>query len=449
MKKKIDDFVVKMRDDNLVLNIFSNFFFKGIGIILSFISVPLVLKYLEKESYGLWLLILSITGWIYTFDIGLGNGLKNRIAESLAKKNEEDIREYIATSYFIISIISIILFIILYYSMGLINIKNILNISFIDEKTLSLILNINIGFVCLNFILSICNNIFLGAQKSYLTSANNVISQVLNILFIILLQYFQYKSLICISIFYGLAISLSHIILTIYFFIKESNYMFELKNIKLSKINSLFGMGGKIFLVQIAGFLIFSTDNLMIARFLGAEKVAEYNVAYKLFSIPIIILSLMTGPIWPAVTKAFHENNIEWIEKLLKKMKKIFGLICLLTIFIALIAKPFIKIWTVGVIEVSIKLVIALALSTILMGYSNIYSTIIFGISTNKKIVILAWVQAIINLFVSYMAITYFKLGTMGVVLGTCFSMATNILILPKELKIRISKAKINIVEEK
>lgn len=449
MKKKIESSLDRIRNSNLMLNIFSNFFFKGIGIVLSFISVPLVLKYLEKESYGLWLLILSITGWIYTFDIGLGNGLKNRIAESLAKKNEEDTKEYIATAYFIISIISIALFFILYYCMKLIDIKNILNVTFIDEKTLSYILNINIGFVCLNFILSICNNIFLGAQKSYLTSVNNVISQLLNILFIILLQYFKYKSLIYISIFYGASISLSHIMLTIYFFIKERNYVFKLKNIKLSKISSLFGIGGKIFLVQIAGFLIFSTDNFIIAHFLGTEQVAEYNIAYKLFSIPVIILSLMTGPIWPAVTKAFHENNIVWIEELLKKMQKIFILICLLTIVIALVAKPFIKLWTVGIIEVNIKLILSLTLSTILMGYSNIYSTIIFGINTNKKIVILSWIQAIINLLVSYIAIKYFNLGTIGVVLGTCFAMATNILILPKELKIRINKAKTNIMEEK
>lgn len=434
---------------SLFSNIFFNFFFKGIGIVLSFISVPLVLKYLEKENYGLWLLILSTTGWIYTFDIGLGNGLKNRIAESLAKKKNEDIREYIATAYFIVSVISIILFVLVYYFMGLINIKSVLNISFIDEKALNYILNINIGFVCLNFILSICNNIFLGVQRSYLTSINNVISQVLNIVFIILLQYFKYKSLAYISVFYGLSISLSHIILTVYFFIKEKKYIFSLKNIKLSKINFLFGIGGKIFFVQIAGFLIFSTDNFIIAHFLGANQVAEYNIAYKLFSIPVIILSLITGPIWPAVTKAFHENNIEWIEELLKKMKKIFLIICLITIILTLIAKPFIKVWTVGIVEVNILLILSLALSTILIAYSNIYSTIIFGINVNKKIVILCWIQAIINLIVSYVAIKYLKLGTIGVVLGTCFAMATNILILPKELKIRINKAKISVMEEK
>lgn len=442
MRINIWEFKKKIINNDLLLNIFSNFFFKGIGISLSFISVPLVLKYLEKESYGLWLLILSITGWIYTFDVGLGNGLKNRIAESIAKKNSNDTKDYIATAYFFITIISIIFFIIIFYLFKMINLNSILNINFIDKETLSKIFIINIAFVCLNFILSICNNIFLGAQKSYLTSVNNVISQLLNITFILMLQYLKYKSLVYISIFYGLSISLSHIILTIYFFIKEKQFISTFKNIKTSKLKLLFGIGGKIFLVQIAGFLIFSTDNFIISYFLGTEKVAEYNVVYKLFSIPIIILSLMTGPIWPAVTKAFHENNVEWIKELLKKMNKIFIIICIGILLMTIIAKPFIKIWTVGMITVEIELVIALALSSVLTCYSNIYSSIIFGIHINNKIVILSWIQAILNLVVSYVAIKYLGLGVVGVVLGTCCAMATNIFVLPKELKKKLENYK-------
>ncbi|MGL5057442.1 MAG: hypothetical protein ACRC6A_08785, partial [Fusobacteriaceae bacterium] len=76
--------IKQIKNNNLIMNIISNFIFKGLGIGLSFISIPIMLKYLDKDNYGLWILILSITSWIYTFDIGIGNGLKNRLVESLA-----------------------------------------------------------------------------------------------------------------------------------------------------------------------------------------------------------------------------------------------------------------------------------------------------------------------------------------------------------------------------
>lgn len=60
--------------------------------LISFLTIPLMLNYLNNEEYGLWILVLSITNWIYTFDIGIGNGLKNKIAQYLSLKNYSEIK---------------------------------------------------------------------------------------------------------------------------------------------------------------------------------------------------------------------------------------------------------------------------------------------------------------------------------------------------------------------
>ena len=40
--------------------------------------VPLTLGYLNAYEYGIWLTLNSILAWINSFDIGLGNGLRNK-----------------------------------------------------------------------------------------------------------------------------------------------------------------------------------------------------------------------------------------------------------------------------------------------------------------------------------------------------------------------------------
>lgn len=436
----IKRFIDKIKTNRLLLNILSNFIFKGLGIGLSFISIPIMLKYLDKNNYGLWILILSITNWIYTFDIGIGNGLKNRLAESLSKKNEKEAREYIATSYFFVIIISIFFLLISWIFLESINLSKLLNISYLSNKELNKIVFINVGFVCINFIFSLCNSIFLGSQKSYLSSINNVLSQILNFIFLIILFYIKENSIILLSFSYGMGISISHIILSIYYFYKNKELFFSIKDIIFNKVKNIFGVGLKIFLVQIAGLIIFSTDNFIITKYTGIENIAIYNVVNKLFGIPILILTLITAPIWPAVTKAFYEKNQVWIENILEKLKKIFLLLVIIVMILILIAKPFIKIWTLNEINASFSLIIACGIATILTCFSNIYSTLIFAMDIKYYLLILFIFQAIINIIVSLIVIIYFDLGVVGVVLGTCFSMLTNVFVLPKSLKKIIEK---------
>lgn len=434
------NFFNKIKNNNLIMNIISNFIFKGLGIGLSFISIPIMLKYLDKDNYGLWILILSITSWIYTFDVGIGNGLKNRLAESLAKNTEKEAKEYIATSYFFVTIISAIFFLIIYSVLENINFSKLLNINYLSNGELNKILIINIGFVCLNFVFSLCNNIFLGSQKSYLSSLNSVISQILNFVFLLGLFYLEENSIILLSLSYGFGIFLSHLSLTIYYFSKNSNLVFGIRDINTKITKNIFGIGLKIFLVQIAGLIIFSTDNFIITKYTGIENVATYNIVNKLFGIPLLMMSLITGPIWPAVTKAFHEGNKEWINNTLKRLKKIFLLIALILLGMLFIAKPFIKLWTLDKIEPSFLLIAVCSLATLLTSFSSVYSTIIFGINVSWGIVILSLSQAVINIVVSLVAILYFDLGVVGVVLGTCFSMLTNVFVLPKSLRRMIDK---------
>jgi hypothetical protein len=50
-------------------------------------------------KYGSWLTLRSIILWFAFFDIGLGNGLRNKFTEAKAPGNLERTRIYISTAY--------------------------------------------------------------------------------------------------------------------------------------------------------------------------------------------------------------------------------------------------------------------------------------------------------------------------------------------------------------
>ena len=49
--------------------------------------VPITLGYLNPYEYGVWLTLNSILVWFNSFDIGLGNGLRNKLTIALAEND--------------------------------------------------------------------------------------------------------------------------------------------------------------------------------------------------------------------------------------------------------------------------------------------------------------------------------------------------------------------------
>ena len=442
MKGKVKYYFSKIKNNKLRLNIVFNFLLKGFSIVINFLTIPLMLNYLNSEEYGLWILILSITNWIYTFDIGIGNGLKNKIAQYLNLKNYDKIKKYIITRYFFVTILSLIIFCLIYISFKILNLNILLKVNFFNRNELLFLMIINVGFVCFNFILSLCNNIFIGSQKMYLSGLNNVLSQILNFIFIGVLYLKKEKSIFYLSISYGISISISHIIFTIFYFNKNKILIPKISDVSLDKLHGILNIGGKIFVIQIAGLIIFSTDNFIITNFLGPEMITEYSVVYKFFSIPFIAINLILGPVWPEATKEYYDRNYEWFKNILKKLKKVFILLVLIILLMICIGKKFIFIWTTYKIDPSILLIIITSISVMLTCYSHMYATILTGINEINFLMALSIVQAIMNILLSYIFIKYTALGVNGVILATCFCMITNIFTLPKVLKNKLEKIK-------
>jgi hypothetical protein len=105
---KIMNYLKDKDERNLLINIGLAFAVKGGSLIISLFSMPLYIKYFDNnEVLGLWYTILSLLNWITICDLGLGNGLRNRLTEALALADNEKAKRYISSTY--ASLIAVIL----------------------------------------------------------------------------------------------------------------------------------------------------------------------------------------------------------------------------------------------------------------------------------------------------------------------------------------------------
>ena len=86
-------------------NIAGNIIVKGISIVLSLIIVPLTLGYVSEYNYGIWISLSSVIGWLTYFDIGINNGLRNKLTYALSQNNITLGRKLVSTTYAILIII--------------------------------------------------------------------------------------------------------------------------------------------------------------------------------------------------------------------------------------------------------------------------------------------------------------------------------------------------------
>ena len=96
------------RTQTIKKNVVVSFLLKGASVLVSLLNVPLAIRYVDSMQYGVWLTLSAMFTWFTLFDIGFGNGLKNKLTEALAKGDDTRARAYVSTTYFAVAVISAI-----------------------------------------------------------------------------------------------------------------------------------------------------------------------------------------------------------------------------------------------------------------------------------------------------------------------------------------------------
>ena len=141
-----------------VKNIIAAIIFKGASILISLILVPLTLSYLTSYEYGVWLTLSSVMTWIYVLDIGLGNGLRNRLSEALALNDMELAKIYVSTAFYSLLLIVFLVYLIFLLLQHWVDWNVILNITGDRVANINSIVTIVFAFFCCSFVLKIIGN---------------------------------------------------------------------------------------------------------------------------------------------------------------------------------------------------------------------------------------------------------------------------------------------------
>jgi len=410
-------------------NIVSIFFYKLIALLFVYLTVPLLIKTLGVDQYGIWITIYSIFGWIYFLDLGIGNGLKNKLTIAFLKNNN-DAKEYITTSYLCLTLVAIIFFIVFSILIYFLDIGTLLNIQ-LEEwylKTLFFITLLSFVFV---FVLSIYKQFFYALQKSSVVELSMMIYSGIVFLLLYLFMYNFKSSLISTTIIYGVSNILICLLFTYLFFKGNREFWFSFKNFNVQKIRELSGISIDFFVIQICVLIILATDNILNIILLGPADVTSYNNVFKLFQLFLITSTLIQTPLWSLYTDAYHNNDIEWIKRTIKRLNYLIIPLILLVALTIYLGPKILALWINEEIFYEPKLLLFMGLFVIIRIYGEIYIYFLNGIGKIKLQLIVSIFAAIINIPLSIIFVKYFNLGNSGIILATVISMSLYVVVMP------------------
>lgn len=184
------------RSLNVKKNIALMILVKGGSILLSLLLVPLTLNYVDNECYGVWLTLSSMVVWISFFDIGINNGLRNRLTEALAHNDYELGRKYVSTTYAMLFLIFVPLMCLLLLVAPFVDWYSLLNINQGNVEGLLITICIVIAYFCINFIFSTINIVTMAVQKPAISSMITLVQQLVSLTIIYILTLTTKGSLV-------------------------------------------------------------------------------------------------------------------------------------------------------------------------------------------------------------------------------------------------------------
>ncbi len=413
------------RSINLIQQLKRSFFFKIFSVVLSFLLVRFLLKYLEIEDYGLWAVVLSFLHWVIFFDLGIANGVKNKLAEALSNNKVEEAKKYLTTGYLALLAFASVIYLIVFALSDFINWKVLLNSSKYDNEYLGDLVLIVLFFTLANFVLSLINAVFNAIQKASLVVVNQFIFQLLALSVVVLLIRFTSSNLHYLALGYGMSMFFANIGLSIWFYTTNKQLRPNLRYFEPSLLRPILSLGLRFFMLQTTMMIILTTDRFILLQLADSEEVTRYDIIFRFFNLLMIMHTLINAPLWSMYTEVYEKKDYDWLEKTMKNLIRLTGgYIVILTIMVIL-GDFVIRLW-IGKGDLGLSMSNYIFMATLVL-FSIVHSILAYftnGIAKTRLQLTTSLIGAIINIPLSIVFVKHYQLGLNGVILATIISLS-------------------------
>ena len=346
--------------------------------------------------------------WIDNLDIGLANGLRNKLAVHLALGEKIEAQKTVSSTFYMLVLLFIPIIFLINIWIFCVDTYQFFNVDSDIVNNLNVILHVSVILVCTTFIFKFIGNFYMALQLPAINNALNTLGQTIALLGVVVLYVTGIHSLLCVALINTISPLIVYVVAyPITFYKKYPDLCPHISMVSKSSMKSLATTGIKFFVLQIAGVVLFMSTNILISRFFSPELVTPYQIAYRYFMVLQLIFVIICAPYWTATTDAYKKNDFEWIKKSNKLLDKMMTSLFIIAFFMVIFARPIYTIWIGDANAVSLPMTVIVAVYVMILVASMRYSYILNGFGTLRLQLIMTIIAAVLYIPLATLVCSY------------------------------------------
>lgn len=399
----------------LFRNIFSNWASYAVTAVIGFTLSPFIVNALGVTGYGIWTLVLSLTGYFGLLDLGIRSSVGRFLARSLALKDDDKTNRTISTAFAILAFGG---------TLSLTATLLMVNVFFdsfrVDPdlqsaaKTALLIAGLNMSCI---LPLGVFSSLLVAMERFDILSGVTMIGEVTRALIVVLILKLGYG----VVAFSLVAFVLSVAQYSAMIFIARSLHRplrLSPRLVDKETFLELFSFGLYRFIWITANQLIFYSQSVIIGMYLAVGAITYYAIAATLINYGRTAVSLVTDTFYPSATRLDAQKDYAGLRGLLILGTKISLLVALpLCLGLIFLGEQFITLWMGTEYTSSAGLLAILALAQFSSMSQYVSALVLAGMAKHRMLAFLVLAEGLVNIVLSVFLVQ--KWGLVGVAWGT------------------------------
>lgn len=407
---------------------------KALGLIVQFLAIPLAVRSLGPERFGIYTMLVSALVWIDLGRLGIGPGLTRELA--LAWNRGQRLREQMLFSnamFFLLVIATLIAgMLTLGYHAGASHIDFVFGSSatrFRSEILAGII--IVGGFLVAQIIFSAGEAARSAYQDDFINNLMNMLANLASLLLIFGVALFwptipAFALAVFGSIALGKGINLALLLS------RSRPYLFpRWRYVDKMEFGPLLGASLAFWVVQIATLMMHNLSLVQLGRMIGAEELTPFAVVFRLLQLLSTAVLMISMPLWPAITDAAVRGDDVWIRRAYRRLIRSAMAFCtLVALAITVFGSTLIRLWAGGGVRTEFALNAVLGVYFVIWMWNHCHSTILFGLGRLWPVAYVTLAEGALVLVLAWLLIPHY--GALGTAMALCGAgLATTAWILP------------------
>lgn len=334
----------------------------------SLITIPLTLKYLGNERFGLWMTISSVMAMASFADFGVGNGVLNTVAKAFGRDDTGEIRKAVSSGFALLSSIAAFLLLSFFSIFRFVNWGNFFRVtSPVARSEAGPALAVFATCFALNIAMDVVQRVQLGLQQGYRYSSWQLCGSTAGLIGVLCGIWFRVSLPVLVVAIAGAPVFATMLNAIHFFGFLRPDLRPSLRLVSRDVISQIARLGGLFFVLQVVVGISFSADNFILARILGAAAVPDYAIPQRMFALVAMMSSMLVAPLWPAYGEAISRGHIDWVRRTLRRsLLIVLGATSAASCFLLIFSRQLLHLWVGNRVHPPFWLLLGLAIWTVI-----------------------------------------------------------------------------------